>query len=210
MRASLMGMLGVVTLLAACSGGPPKGTGFTGIGTEASDAATRQYQDAEYSYQPSSSERVAVYRNPDSSLRETYEYNGSGVRVPNGVDLNGVPLTAITSRSKQMPTQAAQVLASGRAAAAHASSRWGSKYTVPLEIGDSSARLKAVTKDGLTFGVVGKIKSPFFSGQGDNADLTNSTIAAVTQRTGCGYGGNIVTQKDQYATIHRFAVLLNC
>lgn len=217
MRTNIL-IVGLAMALSACGGSAPKGTGFTGIGGEASvnSAAQRPLQ-GNYSYKPSPTEEVTVRRLPGGQTVKTYRYGSPAPNepvlasvVPTPERVGGVPVFTTKTHSKNSNYGVAPVLISGRTALGYASSRWGSAYTVPIQAGDGSARLKIVVTDGLTFGVVAKLKRPFFGGRMSNSEYEKSVVKAVVRRTGCSYGGRTVVKSDQYSTPQRFAVHLNC
>lgn len=208
-------ILGILAFgLAACTQAP-KGTGFSGIGAE--NRVTSVAQDpwaGGYAYKPSPKETVTVRKTTDGKTIRNYTYGtppavvqASAAALPPRGD---VPVFHSKSKVKKTGSQSISVLIAGRSAASYGSSQWGAKYTVPLAFSDADARLKVVVVDGLTFGVVGKMKRPFVGPRVDNKPFTQAAVAAVTRRTGCGYGGSTVSQKDQYASIRRLAVLLSC
>jgi hypothetical protein len=191
--------------LVACSA--PQGAGFSGIGAEPVVDNTPSVLSGGTGYR-------AQYQTQET-YRQTYVQGATAGAVSSRaaqsvLQRNGVPLSVTQGRSKPLPNQQMSVLVAGRRAVAHASSRWGAKHTVPLTVGQNSARLKAVTVDGLTFGVVGKIKGPTLLGGQDQDSLKQEVVSAVTSRTGCAYGGETVVQRDQYGTVHKVGVLLSC
>lgn len=200
--------------LAAC-GQAPKGVGFTGIGSEQGTlSATQDPLVSPSSYRVSSTETVAVRTTSEGQRIETYTYgtpsvtkqaSSAQISIPRG----DVPVFYGATSVKDIGSRSGSILIAGRSAASFGSSRWGEKYTVPISFSDAQARLKVVVVAGMPFGVVGKIKRPFFSAGPLSKTFGEDAIRAVTQRTGCRYGGKIVTRSQQGA-VERYAVLLSC
>ena len=191
--------------LAACS--PQEGAGFSGIGSEPTVASSSSVLTGGSGYgttnQPTVSYRAAYLRAATPSAASD--------RVAQSVlERNGVPLARIETSSTPQANARTATLVAGRRALSHASSRWGAKHTVPLVVGQNTARLKAVSSDGMTFGVVGKIKGPSLLAGQDRSTLKQEVVSSVTHRTGCAYGGETIVQRDQYGTVHRMGVLLSC
>ncbi|MBE1283058.1 MAG: hypothetical protein GJ676_07075 [Rhodobacteraceae bacterium] len=202
MNFNAIGVLGLVGLLSAC-GPAPNGAGFSGIGAEPNVNETPSYLVGGTGYAAQVSQRTYTYGATVPTL--------TTARATQAVlQRNGVPFSVLETRSKQQPNGDISVLVAGNRAMSYASSRWGTKYSVPLNVGNNTARLKAVSADGLSFGVVGKIKGPSVVSGQDRDSLKQEVVGAVTQRTGCAYGGQTVVQRDQYGTIQRLGVLLRC
>ncbi len=207
---------GIMALgLAACSS-PQQGAGFSGIGTEGSVTSVAQNPwQTGYTYKPSPSESVTVRTAADGRVVKNYTYGTPPPVVPVSaaparVPRNGVPVYYSKVKVKRTGHQSISVLTAGRSATGFMSSQWGPKYTVPLAFSDAEARMKVVVVEGMTFGVVAKMKRPFVGPRVQNKPFTQAAVGAVTQRTGCAYGGSTVTQKDQYGSIYRLAILLSC
>jgi hypothetical protein len=209
-------VLGAAALaLTACTS-TRQGAGFSGIGSENSVTSTAQgpWQSG-YTYKPSPSETVTVRKTADGRTVKNYTYGSPPPVVQTSagsasVPRNDVPVFYSSATVKKSGYRSVSVLGAGRSAAGYGSSRWGPKYTVPLSFSDAEARLKVVVVEDMTFGVVGKMKRPFVGPRVAKEPFSKAAISAVTQRTGCTYGGSTVTQTDQYATIYRLAILLSC
>jgi hypothetical protein len=208
-------VLGAAAIALSACAQAPQGAGFSGIGSENSVTSTGQgpWQSG-YAYKPSSSESVTVRKAADGRIVKNYTYGTPPVvpvsAAPARVPRNGVPVYYSKVKVKRTGHQSISVLTAGRSATSFMSSQWGAKYTVPLSFSDAEARMKVVVVDGMTFGVVAKMKRPFVGPRVANKPFSQAAVSAVTQRTGCGYGGKTVTQKDQYGTLYRLAILLSC
>lgn len=169
MRPDLLA-LGLVAGLTACGYSGPAGPGFTGIGT--AGGVTKGVSSPPDGPGSRLSAAGTLTQRPVSDGRTVaiYRYGAqapTGFAAPVGVP-EGIPGFRIETQTRNRIYRHAPVLVSGGTALGYMSSRWGSGYTVPIAIGDGRARLRLVTADGLTFGVVGKLKRPFWSGRMSN------------------------------------------
>lgn len=191
--------------MAACSA--PQGAGFSGIGAEPTTADAPSVLSGGTGY--------GTGNGLTTDYRQAYVSGASASPVTTRaaqsvLQRNDVPFTRIESRSAPNSNPDIALMTASRSAMSYGSSRWGAQHATPIAFGDAQARLKAVSVDGMTFGVVGKLKRPFVGQRMSDAQLGEAAVAEVTRRSGCSYGGRTFTLRDQYKSIVRLGVLLNC
>ncbi len=184
-----------------------------GVGFDAYDAAP--HATAGTVTRPSQTETVTVTEASNGQVRTTYQL-GNPPGASGGSAVEGrrmqwsVPLFVTTSLAYRNGGRPQPPEAAAWTAYSFLSSQWGPGYSVPFEFVRLTGRLRLVTVDGRTFGVLRDIKMPIFGVRPPGGNLGTAVAQEIGRLSGCRPNGVIVQRSGKYYELQGYAVGLTC